>query len=158
MRQAWRSSEVLSLRSSKGNGGSTFSEDGARNARYHSTFSAAVPGTAPAGASGAAGNSFAWRGTRSRRGSRVGAEGGSGGDGGGGDENIDAMMMATDVWDLQEEEEWEFEEEVQRLEERLRKKVKKEDYKGASAIRDKLDRCAECCLLRVHVFFTGVTE
>ena len=45
------------------------------------------------------------------------------------------------VWDAQEEEEWEFEEEVQALEERLEKAVKREDYKGAALYRDELYRC-----------------
>lgn len=45
------------------------------------------------------------------------------------------------MWDAQEEEEWEFEEEVQALEERLEKAVKREDYKGAALYRDELYRC-----------------
>lgn len=45
------------------------------------------------------------------------------------------------VWALQDEEEWEFEDEVQRLERRLEKAVKKEDYDRAAKARDKLYRC-----------------
>lgn len=45
------------------------------------------------------------------------------------------------VWDLQGEEEWEFEEEVQRLERKMARSSEKEDYKVAAKIRDKLFRC-----------------
>lgn len=45
------------------------------------------------------------------------------------------------VWAVQDEEDWEFEEEVQRLEERLENAVKNEDYKGATKCRDELYRC-----------------
>lgn len=51
------------------------------------------------------------------------------------------------VWAVQDEEEWEFEEEVQRLEERLELAVKNEDYKGAAECRDELYRCSSVCVL-----------
>ena len=61
--------------------------------------------------------------------------------------NVDSRGVGADVgslgggvWDAQEEEEWEFEEEVQALEERLEKAVKREDYKGAALCRDELYR------------------
>lgn len=51
-------------------------------------------------------------------------------------------MVSGGVWALQDEEEWEFEDEVQRLERRLEKAVKKEDYERAAKARDKLYRYA----------------
>lgn len=55
---------------------------------------------------------------------------------------VGCSMVSGGVWALQDEEEWEFEEEVQRLERRLEKAVKKEDYERAAKARDKLYRCA----------------
>ena len=63
-----------------------------------------------------------------------------GGDGVGVDVGVGSV--GGGVWDAQEEEEWEFEEEVQALEKRLEKAVKKEDYKGAALYRDELYRYA----------------
>lgn len=54
------------------------------------------------------------------------------------------------VWAVQDEEEWEFEEEVQRLEERLERAVKNEDYKGAAKCRDELYRWV-CWLFLLHL-------
>lgn len=59
----------------------------------------------------------------------------------GGNARVGVAMMGSGVWDLQDEEEWEFEYEVQRLERRLEKAIEKEDYKRAAKARDKLYRC-----------------
>lgn len=65
----------------------------------------------------------------------------SSGDGGvGGGDDADEGSSVGGVWAVQDEDEWEFEEEVQRLEERLEAAVKHEDYKGASKCRDELYR------------------
>lgn len=50
-------------------------------------------------------------------------------------------VTVMSIWDLQGEEEWEFEEEVQRLERKMARASEKEDYKAAAKIRDKLFRC-----------------
>lgn len=70
----------------------------------------------------------------------------SSGDGvGSGDDADDGGVGG--VWAVQDEEEWEFEEEVQRLEERLEAAVKHEDYKGAAKCRDELYRLVLCVAL-----------
>lgn len=63
----------------------------------------------------------------------------SSGDSAGGGDGADEGDIGG-VWAVQDEEEWEFEEEVQRLEERLEAAVKHEDYKGAATCRDELYR------------------
>lgn len=47
---------------------------------------------------------------------------------------------AMSVWEHQTEEEWEFEEEVQRLEGKMARAVEKEKYEVAAKLRDKLFR------------------
>ncbi|CAB1116284.1 unnamed protein product [Ectocarpus sp. CCAP 1310/34] len=66
--------------------------------------------------------------------SGINAGDGDSGEGGGGGGGVGG------VWAVQDEEDWEFEEEVQRLEERLENAVKNEDYKGATKCRDELYR------------------
>ena len=67
----------------------------------------------------------------------------SSGDGAGSDDDADEGGVGG-VWAVQDEEDWEFEEEVQRLEQRLEEAVKHEDYKGAAKCRDELYRSG-CC-------------
>lgn len=78
----------------------------------------------------------------SRASTALGAAGSerSGGDDGAGDGSNNDEGGVGGVWAVQDEEEWEFEEEVQRLEERLEAAVKREDYKGAAKCRDELYR------------------
>lgn len=64
----------------------------------------------------------------------------NGRNGGRGTGNGMSMSSASGVWKVQDEEEWEFEADVQRLEARLEKAVAKEDYKGAAKSRDELYR------------------
>ena len=59
------------------------------------------------------------------------------------------MMAGGGVWDLQDEEEWEFEDEVQRLERRLENAIEKEDYGRAAKARDKLYRCGVALALPI---------
>lgn len=63
----------------------------------------------------------------------------SSGDGAGSGDDADEGGVGG-VWAVQDEEEWEFEEEVQRLEQSLEDAVKHEDYKGAAKCRDELYR------------------
>lgn len=63
----------------------------------------------------------------------------------GGNVRLGVAMMGNRLWDLQDEDEWEFEYEVQRLERRLEKAIEKEDYKRAAKARDKLYRCWALC-------------
>lgn len=49
------------------------------------------------------------------------------------------------VWDHQTPDDWEFEEEVQRLEHKLERAVRREDYDLAAKMRDKLSRYARGC-------------
>lgn len=63
----------------------------------------------------------------------------SSGDGAGSGDEADEGGVGG-VWAVQDEEEWEFEEEVQRLEQSLEDAVKHEDYKGAAKCRDELYR------------------
>lgn len=69
--------------------------------------------------------------------------------GGNGGEEAEEGGGVSGVWAVQDEEDWEFEEEVQRLEERLERAVKNEDYKGAAKCRDELYRWVyvSCVLL-----------
>lgn len=127
---------------------SLFAMDGGRSRGLASTISSRQRG---ATATSRGPTALAAAGSRRSRGEGVGS----------GDDADEGRVGG--VWAVQDEEEWEFEEEVQRLETRLEAAVKHEDYKGAAKCRDELYRLVVglwwlLASLGMHVGFDGVGD